>query len=154
MWLQAGEFLRSVQPISTLILQNKGIFSALKIDICLQRLGTSCDPGSLFCWCCGGGQREASTSVHALPWQWEVQSCPEAGWSLLRYDQASVPSGSRRVLHLLCSPSMVSVETCCCCPFSSPPVLFPSALPLSLAASSSASSHSDFWNGMKGLLSV
>lgn len=33
------------QPVSAPVLRNKGVFFALKIDVCLQRLGTSCDPG-------------------------------------------------------------------------------------------------------------
>ena len=41
-------------PISTLVLKNKDVLFALKIDIRLQKLGTSCDPGSPF-WGIGWG---------------------------------------------------------------------------------------------------
>lgn len=46
---------RHFNPILTLVLKNKDIFFALKIDICLQRLGTSCDPRSNSASLGGGG---------------------------------------------------------------------------------------------------
>lgn len=60
-------------PVSTLVLKNKDVLFALKIDIRLKRLGTSCDPGSAF-WGIGWGVGMAGqeeTLVSALPGQQE-----------------------------------------------------------------------------------
>lgn len=69
--------------VSTLVLKNKAFFFfffALKIDICLQRLGTSCAPGSHSAGAggrLGGGCRGEVKGKPPhwsmfIPWQWEV----------------------------------------------------------------------------------
>ena len=118
-------------PISTLVLKNKDLLFALKIDIGLQRSGTSCDPGSPF-WGIGwgvglvGGWRGKKRhwwllSQGSRRGSEYVSICTLAGACLEVYQELSgafalqVSSGKKR-LPSLCSESM-SVETCCFCLF-------------------------------------